>query len=117
MIYAVPCIALFVLLVMNLQTGWVFTASETNTYVRGPMDGVIFLPIAVYLVIGMIKAGKINGRVVFIGALLLTVRLTWDVWQAGIPSTAFIYTLFLLCTHIYAMSKSAVPAAAEQEAS
>ena len=117
MIYAFPCIALFVLLIINLETGWVFTASETNTYVRGPMDGVIFVPIAVYLVIGMIKAGKISVRVVFIGALLLTARLTWDLWQAGIPSTAFIFTLFLLCTHIYAMSKSAVPAAAEQEAS
>ena len=115
-IYAIPCIALFVLLIMNLQTGWVFTESETNTYVRGPIDGVIFLPIAVYLVIGMIKAGRMNPRVLFLGALLLTVRFAWDLWQVGIPSTAFIYTLFLLCTHIHAMNKSAVPAAAEQEA-
>ena len=105
LLYAIPCLLFFILLAVNLKTGWIFSITKTNTYHSGPIDQVVFIPLLLYFVLIMIRAFKINPLLVLLGVLLIGTRIIWDIWYIGISSIAFIYALALVCAHIHALNR------------
>ena len=100
-----PCLLLFILLMINFKTGWIFWFSEDNMYHSGPLNNLVFIPVIFYVLICLYKVSRTSFRLVFLGLLLIAVRIVWGIWFRGISSTAFTYTLFLVCTHIYVMNR------------
>ena len=44
----IPFLLLFVLLLINLKTGWLYTIADDATYQIGPLNNLIFVPAAIY---------------------------------------------------------------------
>ena len=102
---AVPWLLLFALLLINLKTGWLFSFSDDNMYHSGSLNNLVFVPVVIYFLISLSRICKINVRLAFLGILLIVTRIALGIWFRGISSTAFTYTLFLICTHITVMNK------------
>ncbi len=105
LLYGIPLVLYCILLLINLQTGWIFSITKANVYVSGPIDQLVFVPLLFYFLVSLIKASRISPRLVLLGILLIGTRMLWDVWYIGISSTAFIYMLFLVCTHIHVINQ------------
>ena len=101
----IPCLLMVILLLLNLKTGWIFSFSQDNIYHSGPLNNLVFVPVAIYFLLCLLRLSKINVRLVFLGILLIVTRIALGIWFRGISSTAFTYTLFLVCTHIFVMNK------------
>ena len=101
----VPCLIQVVLLVVNLFTGWIFTVSEDTIYHPGPLNDLMFIPAILYVLVSLYLVTKINVRLVFLGILIILTRIAWGIWFRDISSTAFTYTMFLVCTHIHVMNR------------
>ena len=101
LLYGIPLVFVFILLLVNLQTGWIFSIKADNTYVSGPADQFVFIPILLYFLVSLSRAHKVSPRLVFLGILLIFSRIVWDIWYIGISSSAFLYVLFLVCTFIH----------------
>ncbi len=101
----IPFYLIIAVLLANLKTGWIFTVSENNNYQAGPWNNLVFIPVALYFLLSLIRIRKINIRLVYLGILLIATRVAWGVWFRDISSTAFTYTLFLACTHIHVMNQ------------
>lgn len=101
----IPCLLLFILLLVNLKTGWIYTFSEDNIYHSGPLNNLVFVPALISFLLSLFRLYKINIRLAFLSTLLILTRIAMGIWFRDISSTAFTYTLFLVCTHIYVMNK------------
>ena len=101
---AVPFLILFILLLVNLKTGWIYLVGEDAIYHSGPMSNLVFVPTALYFAAGEVLAYKINVRLVALGALLIVSRIGWGFMFRDISSTALTYTLFLVCVHLHMMN-------------
>ena len=105
LIYGIPLLLFTVLLLINLRTGWVFSITQENMYRSGPIDQTVFIPILFYFAAAEIRACRINPRLVILGILLIATRAALDLWCVAISSTAFMYTLFLVCAHIHVINR------------
>ena len=103
---AVPWLLFFAVLLINLKTGWIFTVGEDNIYRAGPFNSLFFVPAAFYAALALVRVSRIGMRLVFLGVLLIGARIGLGIWFREISSTAFIYTLFLVCAHIQVMNRS-----------
>ena len=103
--FGIPCLAYFVVLGLNLKTGWIFTIDESCMFIDGTIDQIVLIPILFYFMFCIILVSRIDIRLVFLGMLLLVVRMVWDIWFRPIQSTTFIYTLYLAVAHIYLMNE------------
>ncbi len=103
-IYGIPLVLYLVLLAVNLGTGWIFSITAQNAYHSGPADQIVFVPILFYFAAAETRAYKINPHLVLLGLILIGTRVAWDFWTVGISSISFIYTLFLVCTHIHVVN-------------
>ena len=101
----IPCFLLLILLLANLKTGWLYYVGEGNIYYFGPYNNLVFLPVAIYFLVSLYLVYRINPRLILLALLLLASRIAFGRWFRSISSTAFIYTLFLVCTHIYVMNR------------
>ncbi len=102
--YAIPCTLILILLSTSLLNGWIFSVNSDGLYQFGPWNNLVFVPVAFYFLCASIRLGKINTRLVFLGILLIITRILLGAWFRDISSTAMIYTLFLVCTHIHVMN-------------
>ncbi len=108
LIFGIPFFLFAALMVVNLKTGWIFSIEEGCIYKPGFLDdrfSLSQLPVLFYLLISLIKMYKVNIRLAAIGFLLIAVRMAWELWFRGISSTSFIYTLLLVCLHLYEMNR------------
>ena len=103
--YGIPCFLTFVIILINLKTGWVFSITSGNIWKPGPVFHLFSVPMLFYFLLSLAKAYKINIRLVLLGILIISARLVWDLWIRSISSTAFTYTLFLVCMHIYVTNR------------
>ena len=95
-------------MMINLKTGWIFWISGDNVFHSGDYDELLILPVVsiwFYLLISLVKVYRINVRLVTLGIMLIGARLLWDISFRSISSTPFIYTLIILCIHVYAMNQ------------
>ena len=103
---AVPGLLFLAVLLVNLKTGWLFTVGKDNIYRSGPFNSLAFVPAAFYAALCLVRAYRIGIRVVFLGLLVICARIGLGIWFREISSTAFTYTLFLVCAHIQVMNRS-----------
>ena len=104
-LYGIPCMAWFAILVINLWTGWIFTINESCQFIDGQIDQIVFIPIVFYIFCALLRVRRIDIRLVFLGILLAAVRMLWDVWYMPIESTSFMYALYLVLAHIHVMNQ------------
>ena len=102
--FGIPCLAILLLLPASIVTGWIFSVNADALYQSGPLNNLVFVPAAFYFVCSLFLVRKINIRLVFLGILLIVTRVVLGIWFRDISSTALIYTLFLVCTHIHVMN-------------
>ncbi len=102
---AIPWILMVILLLINLKTRWIFYFTADNIYRSGTLNELTFIPMAIYFLFSLIWVRKIDPRLVFLGILLAAVRILLGIWIRDISSSAFIYTLLLVCTHIHVMNR------------
>ena len=100
----IPFLLLFVLLLINLKTGWLYTIADDATYQIGPLNNLIFVPAAMYFAAAEMLSFKINFRLGALGALIIISRIFWGFISRDISSTSLTYTLFLVCIHLHAMN-------------
>ena len=109
----IPFLLLFVLLLINLKTGWLYTIADDATYQIGPLNNLIFVPAAIYFAAAEMLLFKINFRLGALGALIIISRIFWgfisrDISSTSLTYTLFLvsltYTLFLVCIHLHAMN-------------
>ena len=105
--YAIPFFLFFALLLINLQTGWLFSLGEGNVYTPGPtrLLFLLLVPLWLYFLFAMIKAYRVNRRVCALFLLLIASRLALDLLFPGISSTSFVYSLFLMIIYLYLMNR------------
>ena len=103
---SIPLLLVIGLLVANLFTGWVFSFEAGNLYRPGPYSILVCLPVALYFLTAMIRGYREGGRLIVLIALLLLTRVMWDVWKDEVSSTAFIFTLFLMCLHVHTTNRT-----------
>ena len=101
----IPCLLLIILLLINLKTGWIFSFTQDNLYHSGPLNNLVFVPAAICFLLCLLGLAKVNVRLVLLGTVLIAARIAGGIWFRDISSTAFTYTLFLVCTHIFVMNK------------
>ena len=105
LLYAVPCLAFLIILVINLKTGWIFTIRADNSWHAGSLYRIIHIPMLLYLLFAQTRMYRLNIRLVFISLLILAFGIISVFWLEGISYASFMYTLFLSCTHIYVLNK------------
>ena len=107
LIYAIPVLVVIIVMLINLKTGWIFTISRENAFIPGPHRYAMLpvIPIWIYLGLTIIYAFFVDKRMAVLSILLIAVRLVWDLWYPAISSTSFIFTLFLMCLHLFFMNR------------
>ena len=104
LLLGIPCFLYIVAVLINLKTGWIFTVSGDNVFQYGPYDKLVFVPVCFYLLLALAKAFRISISMAIISCLLIIVRIVWAVWFRDISSSSFIYTMFLVCMHLYTIN-------------
>lgn len=106
-LYSIPCLLFFAVMIINLKTGWIFSIGRRNTFHQGSGRRffVLLLPLWIYLLVSLIKAFRVNIRLCVLGCLLIGTHLIWSLWVKGISSVSFIYTLILVIIHLYVLTK------------
>ena len=105
--FGIPCFLFFVVMIVNLKTGWIFSVEGGNVYRAGFLVERYLLPqlpVLFYLFLSLFLSVKFNKRLAAISLLLIVSALAWELWYREISSTAFTYTLYLVCIHIYVMN-------------
>ncbi|MCR4606279.1 MAG: hypothetical protein K5771_00950, partial [Oscillospiraceae bacterium] len=106
-IYAIPVLVVIIVMLINLKTGLVFTISRENAFIPGPHRFALIpiVPIWIYLGLTFINALFVDKRMAVLSVMLVAVRLLWDLWYPDISSTSFVFTLFLMCLHLFFMNR------------
>ena len=107
LLFGIPFFLFLIVMILNLQTGWVFSVDEGNAYRSGFLAEQYWLPIIpvlFYLLISIVKVARVDKHLAGLGLFLIATRLAWEIWNQGISSTSFIFTLFIVCIHIYVMN-------------
>ena len=107
LLYGIPCCLILLVMLINLKTGWVFSIGTGNIYNPGPRE-LTFLPVIpvwIYFLYSLVRVFRLNKRLALLGLLLIGARLAWELWFQGISSTSFVYTLVLVCMHLYIMDR------------
>ena len=93
-------------MLINIKTGWVFTITEESVFkfnLQGKENLLLEIPLAFYAVLSMVRVYRINKRLVMIDIFLIATQLVWDIFVQNISSTSFVYTMILVCIHLYVM--------------
>ncbi|MBO6092281.1 MAG: histidine kinase [Oscillospiraceae bacterium] len=107
LLFGIPFFLFLAVMILNLKTGWIFSVGEGNIYQPGFLAKQFWLPIIpvlFYLLFSLIKISRADKHLAGLGLLLIASRLVWEIWYPGISSTSFVFTLFIVCTHIYVMN-------------
>ena len=108
LLYAVPALVFLLLLIINLKTGWIFSIGEGNEFKSGSHNGYqLFtsVPVLFYYLLSLVKIVKTDKHLAVLGAVLLITRTVWALWYPDISSTPFMYTLVLVCAHLYELNR------------
>ena len=107
LLYGIPCLLFLIIMIINLKTGWIFFIGEGNVFLNGPRNEWKSLPTLLvwcYLVLSLVRVHKISKRLTVLGLLLLVSRLILELWVPSISFTPFVYTLILVCIHLYGIN-------------
>ncbi len=104
-LYAVPVFLLMIILLLNLKTGWIFSITKGNRYHSGSIDEVVFIPLLIYFLAGLMRIREGSQHAVFFGILLIGTCAIWNIWYVNISCITFVYTLLLVSAHVYAINK------------
>lgn len=104
-LYGIPCFLFLLVVLINMKTGWLF--SVDTDYVRhiGPAYLTVLIPLSFYFLLSTIRAYRINVRLVFVAILIMAFLILSEIWFFGLSCTSFVYTMFLVCTHIHTMNR------------
>lgn len=107
LLFGIPFFLFVIIMFLNLKTGWIFSIGEGNMYQPGFLTEQYWLPIIpvlFYLLLSLIEMVRVDKRLAGLGLFLIAIRLVWEIWYQGISSTSFVFTLFIVCIHIYVMN-------------
>jgi hypothetical protein len=106
-IYAIPVLVVIIVMLINLKTGLVFTISRENAFIPGPHRFALIPTVPIWICLGLtfINALFVDKRMAVLCVMLVAVRLLWDLWYPDISSTSFVFTLFLMCIHLFFMNR------------
>jgi hypothetical protein len=104
-LYAVPVFLLMIILLLNLKTGWIFSITKGNRYHSGSIDEVVFIPLLIYFLAGLMRIREVSQHAVFFGILLIGTCTIWNIWYINVSCITFVYTLLLVSAHVYAINK------------
>ena len=107
LLFGIPFFLFLIVMILNLQTGWIFSIGEGNVYQSGFLARqyrLPIIPVLFYFLISIIKVARADKHLAGLGLFLIATRLAWEIWYQGISSTSFIFTLFIVCIHIYVMN-------------
>ena len=108
LLYAVPALVFLILLIINLKTGWIFSIGEGNEFKSGSHNGYqLFtsVPVLFYYLLSLVKIVKTDKHLAVLGTVLLITRTVWALWYPDISSAPFMYTLVLVCAHLYELNR------------
>ena len=107
LLYGIPCVLVVLVMIVNIKTCWIFRVDAGNAFHPGPdtLRFLVTVPMWFYLALSMIKVYKVSKRLAALGILLILCRLILAIWCPSISSLPFIYTLFLVCIHLYVMNQ------------
>ena len=108
LLYGIPCCLFFILMVVNLKTGWIFSIGEGNSYSPGSLAGSYWLPqlpVLFYILLSLMKIFRVAFRMAVIGILLTAALFLFELCYQEISSISFIYTLILVSIHIYLVNR------------
>ena len=114
----IPCFLFFVVLIVNLKNGWIFSVAEGNAFRVGFLDERFWLPfwlVCFYLLLSMGKIGKRNWNILLLNLFMIVTRMVWEFWYPEISSTSFLYTLFLAFIHVYVLNHPVYEEASEYD--
>lgn len=107
LLFGVPFFLFLIIMILNLKTGWIFSIDEGNVFQSGFLAEQYWLPIILvlfYFLVSIVKVARIDKHMAGLGLFLIAIRLVWEIWYQGISSTSFVFTLFIVCIHIYVMN-------------
>ena len=107
LLYLIPCVLLFLGLIVNLWTGWLFRVDSVNAFRPGPRRFAMIpmLPVWFYFAVSLITVFRVNKGLAALGLVLIATRVGWEFWFPGVSSTAFFYALILMCIHLHIMER------------
>lgn len=105
LLYGIPFFIMIVVVLANLKTGWIFSIGEDSIWHAGSFDEIVYIPFVFYAVIIFRRLYRINIKLVYLGLIIIGARLFSELLIRYASPTAFMYTLFIVSTHIYVISK------------
>ncbi len=105
LLYAVPCFLTIVMIIANIWTGWIFSIKKGNVWSSGRYDHLVFIPVMIYFLLCIVRLVRINKRLVASAMLILAFHVFSDIWFRGVSSAAFMFALYLVCSHITVMNR------------
>ena len=107
LLFGIPFFLFLIVMILNLQTGWIFSVGEGNAYQSGFLAEqyrLPVIPVLFYLLISIVKVARVDKHLAGLGLFLIAIWQVWEIWFQGISSTSFMFTLFIVCIHIYVMN-------------
>ena len=95
---------MLLVVIINLETGWIFSIRDGNVFQAGRIAKLMFLPPLFYLLFSLVRIYRVNRLLALLGFFLLATRLALDLWFQSISSTVFIFTLILVCVRLHEMN-------------
>lgn len=105
LILGIPCFIFLVILLFNFRTRWIFYIDNNNIWKAGSVPELIFVPVLFYYFLVTIRMLKINRHHVLLLIIILAFGVMSDMLFNGVSSTAFVFAMFLTCTHINVMNR------------
>ena len=104
LLFGIPCLLMLLVVIINLETGWIFSIRDGNVFHAGRIAKLMFLPPLFYLLFSLVRIYRVNRLLALLGFFLLATRLALDLWFQSISSTVFIFTLILVCVRLHEMN-------------
>ena len=104
LLYGIPLLLFTAVLLINLDTGWIFTIEEGNVFHSGPFDELVYVPLIFYLLISLVRAYRIDPYLAFLGFVLIIFQAIGDILFRNITNAAFTYAMLLVCIYTYAIN-------------
>ncbi len=105
LLFGIPCLLILLAVLINLETGWIFSIRDGNVFHAGRISGLMFLPPLFYLLFSLVRVYRVNRLLALLGFFLIGARLALELWCQSISSTVFIFTLILVCVRLHEMNR------------
>ena len=104
LLYGIPLFLFTAVLLLNMDTGWIFTIEEGNVFRSGPFVELVYVPLIFYLLFSLIRAYRIDPYLAFLGFVLIIFQVIGDILFRNITNASFTYSLLLVCIYVFAIN-------------